>query len=79
VYEVVTHFVDLSCEKEVPMPWRFALHVREVVNDTLIQHDVVFLQHTLNQGVLSSYGKNIILKELKDNNTSELRFYDCLW
>ena len=46
IYEVVTHFVDLSCEREVPMPWRFKLHVNDVVNDTLIQHDVVFLQHT---------------------------------
>lgn len=46
VYEVVTHFVDLSCEREVPMPWRFKLHVNDVVNDTLIQHDVVYLKHT---------------------------------
>jgi hypothetical protein len=46
VYEVVTHFVDLSCEREVPMPWRFKLHVNNVVNDTLIQHDVVYLKHT---------------------------------
>ena len=29
-YEVVTHFVDLSVEKEVPMPWRFKLHVNNV-------------------------------------------------
>jgi hypothetical protein len=28
------------------MPWRFKLHVNDVVNDTLIQHDVVYLQHT---------------------------------
>lgn len=46
VYEVVTHFVDLSCEREVPMPWRFNLHVNDLVNDCLIQHDVVYLQHT---------------------------------
>lgn len=46
VYEIVTHFVDLSCEKEVPMPWRFKLHVNNVINDTLIQHDVVYLKHT---------------------------------
>lgn len=46
VYEVVTHFVDLSCDKQVPMPWRFKLHVNDVINDTLIQHDVVYLQHT---------------------------------
>jgi hypothetical protein len=45
-YEVVTHFVDLSIEKEVPMPWRFKLHVNNVENDILVQHDVVFLQHT---------------------------------
>jgi hypothetical protein len=38
--------VDLSVEKEVPMPWRFMLHVNNVVNDTLIQHDVVYLKHT---------------------------------
>jgi hypothetical protein len=46
VYEVVTHFVDLSCEREVPMPWRFKIHVNDVINDTLIQHDVVYLKHT---------------------------------
>lgn len=45
-YEVVTHFVDLSCEREVPMPWIFKLHVNDVINETLIQHDVVYLQHT---------------------------------
>lgn len=44
IYEVVTHFIDLSVEqKEVPMPWRFKLHVNDVINDTLIQHDVVYL------------------------------------
>jgi hypothetical protein len=46
VYEVVTHFVDLSVEKEVPMPWRFKLQVNLIVNEILAQHDVVFLQHT---------------------------------
>lgn len=30
----------------MPMPWRFKLHVNEVINDSLIQHDVVYLQHT---------------------------------
>ena len=45
-YQVVTHFVDLSVEKEVPMPWRFKLHVNNVENDILVQHDVVYLQHT---------------------------------
>lgn len=28
------------------MPWRFKLHVNDVINDTLIQHDVVYLKHT---------------------------------
>ena len=61
------------------MPWRFKLHVNDVVNDTLIQHDVVYLQHTENSGVLSCLGQNLILKELKERTTEELAFYDCLW
>ncbi len=28
------------------MPWRFKLHVNDVINETLIQHDVVYLKHT---------------------------------
>ena len=46
IYECVTHFVDLSIEKEVPMPWKFVLHFKEVENDSLIQHDIVYLEHT---------------------------------
>jgi hypothetical protein len=44
----VTHFVDLSIEKEVPvpMPWKFRLQFKEVENDSLIQHDIVYLEHT---------------------------------
>lgn len=72
-YEIVTHFVDLSCEKEAPMPWRFKLHVRDVINDTLIQHDVVYLNHSqryeyykpFSGGVLATYKGEIVLKEQK--------------
>ena len=28
------------------MPWQFVLHVNEVENDCLIQHDIVYFQHT---------------------------------
>lgn len=28
VYEVVTHFVDLSIEEVIPMPWQFQLHFK---------------------------------------------------
>ncbi len=51
------------------MPWRFKLHVNEVINDSLIQHDVVYLSHTENKGVLSCLGQNLILKELKESTT----------
>jgi len=63
IYDTVTHFVDLSLDKkEVPMPWKFVLHVTEVENDILIQHDIVYFQHTANGGVLSTVGTDIILK-----------------
>ena len=55
-YEVVTHFTDLSCEREGPMAWRFKLHVNDVVNDTLIQHDVVYLKHTEKYGFCDAAG-----------------------
>lgn len=45
-YECVTHFVDLSKQTEDPMPWEFVLHMVEVENDSLIQHDIIYLQHT---------------------------------
>lgn len=45
-YECVTHFVDLSKSTEDPMPWEFVLHMVEVENDSLIQHDIIYFQHT---------------------------------
>lgn len=46
IYESVTHFADLSVEKTVPMPWTFQLHFNDADNDSLIQHDIVYLEHT---------------------------------
>ena len=46
IYEAVTHFADLSVEKTVPMPWIFNLHFNDADNDSLIQHDIVYLEHT---------------------------------
>lgn len=45
-FECVTHFVDLSAQSEDPMPWQFMLHMNEVENDSLIQHDIIYFQHT---------------------------------
>lgn len=46
-YECVTHFVDLSVQStEDPMPWQFVLHMKEVENDSLIQHDIIYFKHT---------------------------------
>lgn len=28
------------------MPWKFKLHVQDVINESLIQHDIIFFQHT---------------------------------
>ena len=28
------------------MPWKFVLHFNDVDNDSLIQHDIVYLEHT---------------------------------
>jgi hypothetical protein len=28
------------------MPWEFVLHMVEVENDSLIQHDIIYFQHT---------------------------------
>lgn len=62
------------------MPWRFQLHFNDPDNDELIQHDIVFFQHTQNCGVLAAIGQEqIALKELKGEKTSELCFFDCLW
>ncbi len=47
------------------MPWQFVLHAAEVENDYLLQHDIVYFQHTANNGVLSTSGTDIVLKELK--------------
>lgn len=44
------------------MPWQFQLHFNSVENDSLIQHDIVFLRHTANNGILSAIGQNIVLK-----------------
>ena len=46
IYETVTHFADLSSEKTAPMPWIFKLHFNDADNDSLIQHDIVYLKHT---------------------------------
>jgi hypothetical protein len=68
--------VDLSSDKaEDPMPWQFVLHMNEVENDSLIQHDIIYFQHTENQGVLSTQGKDIILKEMKVEGGDEPPFY----
>jgi hypothetical protein len=61
-YECVTHFVDLSNLSTVvdpseptepveqmddkPMPWKFILHMNEVENELLVQHDIIYFQHT---------------------------------
>lgn len=29
------------------MPWKFELHFNDIDNDSLIQHDIVYFQHTL--------------------------------
>lgn len=53
------------------MPWRFQLHFNDPDNDELIQHDIVFFQHTQNNGVLGAIGEEeIALKELKGEKTS---------
>ena len=67
--------MDLSKQTENPMPWQFKLHMTEVQNDSLIQHDVIYFQHTENNGILSTQGKDIILKEMKDEGTEDLPFY----
>lgn len=48
IYECVTHFDDLSkvSKDPTPMPWQFQLHMCDVVNDSLIQHDIIYFQHT---------------------------------
>lgn len=49
IYECVTHFDDLSKLSQFdpkPMPWQFQLHMCDVVNDSLIQHDIIYFQHT---------------------------------
>ena len=62
IFEVVTHFVDLSFETTNPMPWQFQIHFKDVNNDSLVQHDIVYLQHTENNGILSAVGEKIVLK-----------------
>ena len=61
------------------MPWKFQLHMTEVENDSLIQHDIIYFQHTENNGIPSTQGKDIILKEMKEEGGDELPFYECLW
>jgi len=39
------------------MPWKFVLHVNNVINDTLIQHDIVYLSHT------EKYNSNNVVTE----------------
>jgi hypothetical protein len=76
----VTHFADLSIKEETtPMPWHFKLHFQDVENDSLIQHDIVYLEHTENGGILSAAKDNeIILKESKEGNGG-FEFYESLW
>ena len=69
IYECVTHFMDLSREPEsqhavpTPMPWHFQLHINDIdVTQSLIQHDIIYFQHTENNGILSTSGMDIILK-----------------
>lgn len=57
------------------MPWLFQLHFKEVENDSLIQHDVVYLRHTENNGILSAVGEDIVLKESKIEGLEGLHFY----
>lgn len=45
----MTHFDDLSKESHMdpkPMPWQFQLHMCDVINESLIQHDIIYFQHT---------------------------------
>lgn len=48
------------------MPWQFQIHFKEAENESLIQHDIVYLQHTENNGILSAIGEDIVLKEAKE-------------
>lgn len=60
------------------MPWKFKLHMKDVVNDILIQHDIGYLQHTCSGGVITAFNNEIGLKEAKTPSNT-LQFYDCLW
>lgn len=56
VYSAVLFSGGLSPTSDTPTPWTFKLHMKEVINnDTLIQHDIGYLQHTQNQGVLIAF------------------------
>lgn len=69
-----------SCEtSDNATPWVFKLHMKDVINDTLIQHDIGYLQHTERNGVLIAFKNDVALKEWKDSDSVELGCYDCLW
>jgi hypothetical protein len=53
--------------------------MEEVINNTLIQHDIGYLQHTENQGVLIAFRNEVALKEWKNVQSVNLACYDCLW
>lgn len=61
------------------MPWQFQIHFKEAENESLIQHDIVYLQHTENNGILSAIGEDIVLKEAKEETSEGLNFYESLW
>ncbi len=77
-FRCVSHSRDLSSNLETPMPWKFRLHMKDVVNDILIQHDIGYLQHSGNGGVITAFNNEIGLKEAKVQ-LNTLQFYDCLW
>lgn len=53
--------------------------MKEVINDSLIQHDIGYLQHSQNQGVLVAFRNEVGLKEWKEVGSGALNCYDCLW
>ena len=60
------------------MPWKFKLHMNDVINEKLIQHDIAYLEHTENKGVMTAFKNHVALKESK-NPSWVLSCYDCLW
>lgn len=52
--------------------------MNDVVNQKLIQHDIVYFEHSENKGILTAFKNTVALKESK-HPSWVLSCYDCLW